>query len=128
MIKIQAEIQSWAEDKKLKGHELDIRMFEAKTEYFKVEAQILELKAKAMLEMAQAQAQQDNGKFKQYELQLSILSEHLDAMRDAAKFMQDGQIHNNEMAQGQQQLDQQQQSIDNEKQANQQQGDQGVAG
>lgn len=128
MIKIQAEIQSWAEDKKLKGHELDIRMFEAKTEYFKVEAQILELKAKAMLEMAQAQAQQDNGKFKEYEIQLSILSEHLDAMRDAAKFMQDGQMHNNEMAQNQQQLDQQQQSIDNEKQANQQQGDQGVAG
>lgn len=128
MVKIQAEIQSWAEDKKLKAEELHIRQFEAKTEYFKVEAQILQLKAQAMLAVAQAQAQQDNGKFKEYELQLAALSEHLDAMRDAASFMADAQKHKDTMAIAQQKVDNDSESIANDKQANQQAANQGISG
>lgn len=112
MIKIQAEIQSMADDKKLKAEELDIRKKEVQIEYYKVQCQCIELRAKAMLEMAQAQAQQDNGKFKEYELQLDILSKHMEAMQHAAEFQQTNQMHANDMNMQQQQLDQNQQQID----------------
>jgi chaperonin GroES len=108
MIKIQAEIQSWAEDKKLKAEELSIRQFEAKVEFFKVEAQCLQLRAQAMLQMAQAQAQQDDGKFQEHSLQLQILSKQIDSMHDMASLHSDALMHNNEMNMQQQQLQAQQ--------------------
>lgn len=117
MIEIQAKIHNMGEQNALKGHELAIREKEVQIEFLKVQAQIMELKAKSMLEIAQAQAQQDNGKFKEYALQLETLSKHMEAMQHAAEFAQDGAMHANEIQMRQKELD-----------ANQQQGDQGVSG
>lgn len=110
IIKIQADIENMAQEKKLKAEELMIRQFEAKTEFHKVESLVLLQKAQAMLYIAQAQAQQDNGKFKEYELQLDTLSTHLAAMKDAASFMADGQQHADNMELQHRQLDQEAQS------------------
>lgn len=123
MIKIQAEIQSWSEDKKLKAHELEIKQFEAETERYKVECQCLELKAKAILEISQAQTEQQQGKFRELELQLETLQTHLGAVQHAAEFGQTNAMHGNEMNMRQQEIDQQRAAD-----ANQQQADQGVAG
>lgn len=108
MIKIQGELHSWAEDKKLKAEEISVRQFEAKIKWFLAESAIIKDKANSMLMIAQAQAQQDNGKMKEYELQLDTLTAHLDAIRDAAKFMQDQQHHNDNINMQQQQMQQDQ--------------------
>lgn len=106
-LKIQAEIQTWADNSKLKAHELDIRAQEAATDRMKVQAQVLQLKAQSMLFVAQAQAQQDNGKFKEYEMQLDILSQAASQQQHAADFGQANAMHANEMNMQQQQIDQQ---------------------
>jgi chaperonin GroES len=104
MVKIQAEIQSWAEDKKLKAEELSIRQFEAKIKFFQTHAQVIELRARSLMEMAQAQAVQDDGLFKQHSLQLAILTKQIDSMSDMANLNADAIMHNNEMNMKQQEL------------------------
>lgn len=112
MLKLQADIQHMSDDVKLRAEALDIQRKQAEIELYKVQCQCLELKAKAMLEVAQAQAQQDNGKFQEYQMQLDILSKHMDAMQGAAEYAQANQHHVNEMNMRQQELDQNQQEID----------------
>lgn len=118
MIKIQAEIESWAQDKKLKAEELSIRQFEAKVKFFQAHAAVLELRARSMLEMAQAQAQQDDGLFKQHQLQLDIISKQIDSMTDMHGIQADVLMHSNEMNMQQQQIDQQGQQNQVENQQN----------
>lgn len=108
LIKIQGDLHSMAEDKKLKAEEIEVAQFEAKIKWFLAESQIIKDKAHSMLMIAQAQAQQDNGKMKEYQLQLDTLTAHLDAVRDAATFMQQQQHHNDEMGIQKQQMQQDQ--------------------
>lgn len=112
LMKVQGELVSWAEDKKLKAHELEIRQYEAKIEAAKVVSQLQKDKAQSLLFVAQAAAQQDAGKLKEYELQLKVISTHLDALHDAAQLQQEGQIHQNEMAANQVDQQQNQQAVD----------------
>lgn len=125
IIKIQADIENMAQDKKLEAEKIQIEQYRAQIDFLKAESLIVLQKAQAMLYVAQAQAQQDNGKFQEYQLQLDALSTHLDAVKDAANFAKDSQIHRDTMDLQHKQLQQTQAGDPN---ANPQQADQGVAG
>lgn len=104
LIEVQAKIQNMSEQNQLKGHELQIREMEVKIEATKAMCQCMELKAKAILEIAQAQAQQDNGKFKEYEMQLKSLETLMDATHKMAEFKQTNIQHENDMKMQQQEV------------------------
>lgn len=117
MLKLQAEIQDMADKNKLKGHELEIREQEVKTELYKAQCECLKLKADAILSLAKAESEKANVGFDEFRLQLETLSKQIDTMNKSAEFEKDSIKHQKEMELKHRELDQYQEEIDNAKQS-----------
>lgn len=116
-IKIQAEIQNMAEQAKLKGHELSIKEKEVMAQIYKTQCECIKLKADAMLAMAKAESEKAALGFQEMQMQLDILSKHMDAAMQNNQMGQDQEHHQDEMRMRQQELDQYQQEIENARQS-----------
>lgn len=124
LIKVQADIQKTSADIKSKGRELDLREKELMISLYKTQCECLKLKADAMLSLSQAESTNASISFKDYQMQLDILSKHMDTMMDVAQHGQTERHHQDEMAARQQERDQNQQDLDQTQEQSQQELDQ----
>ncbi len=106
LIELQAKIKDMGEKNALKGHELMIEEQRLGLEKEKQETQNVLIKAQSMLAIAQAEAQKEGSQFKELQMQLDILAQHMAEVREAAKFKQANQIHQNEIELQRQQMNQ----------------------
>jgi chaperonin GroES len=112
VIKTQADIEEKAQLINAKHRELDLEEKRVQIELYKTQCECLKLKADAILSLAQAEGEKGALQFQQYQMQLDVLSKHIDTMMQAGQMNQDQQQHQDEMSMRQQELDQGQQEVD----------------
>lgn len=91
IIKIQADIQNMSEINKLKAHELELREKELQSKIYETQCRCIELKAKAALEIAQAESLEKGQQLQQYLKELDLLSQNIQAKQDQDYLMQEQQ-------------------------------------
>lgn len=105
VIKIQADIQNMAEVNKLKGHELELKQKELQAKIYETQCKCIELKAKAALEIAQAESLEKGQQLETYLAELDMLGQKMNFEQQQTQMMHDytsqmsAQQHEKEMQQ-----------------------------
>lgn len=106
MIEVQAKIEDMAQEKALKGHELAIEEKRVHIELIKAQCVCLELKSRAVLNLASAEEKKDNKQFNDYQMQLDVLGRQLDELNRSEDLDREDQMNQQELMMRQQEIDQ----------------------